>query len=211
MLQGQYDAVIRYLDDRVREVIGMFAQRGLLDNTLVVITSDHGEHLGTQGMWGHRFLTYQDLAHVTLQIREPQRQRGARISTPVQLSDLYATVLNATLRQPNANESSRACDLLALAERGGEPRVAICECDGPAPMNLKWFEGRTDAAVLHRMTPQIAAVDQRFKLIRSADGRRELYDLLADPGELHNLIDQRPDEAERLDAHIRAWLEATPA
>jgi len=76
---------------------------------------------------------------------------------------------------------------------------------------MKLFEGRTDPVVLHRATRQIAAVAERFKLIQSADGKRELYDLFEDPGELHNLIDRRPEEAQRLGAYVRTWLETTPA
>ncbi|MFQ5805528.1 MAG: hypothetical protein ACE5I3_03650, partial [Phycisphaerae bacterium] len=175
------------------------------------IFSAHGEYLPTHGMWGHRFLSYQDLAHVTLQVREPGRQEGVRVSSPVQLSDLYATVLSATLGQPVEEPLRDSKDLLAVAERGGKPRVAICECRGPAPVTMKLFEGRTDPVVQHRATPQIAAVGQRFKLLQSADGQRELYDLLEDPGELRNLIDELPDEAARLAAYVRTWLEATPA
>lgn len=55
------------------------------------------------------------------------------------------------------------------------------------------------------------AVGARYKLIKSADGQRELYDLIADPGEQHNLIDELPDEAQRLSAYVRDWLEKTPA
>jgi arylsulfatase A-like enzyme len=189
----------------------MLRQRGLLGNTLVVIASDHGEHLGTHGLWGHRFLTYQDLARVALQIREPGRRQGVRVSTPVQLSDLYVTVLNATLRPLPDQPIRDTRDLLAIAARDGEPRVAVCECNGPAPTTMRRFEGCTDPVVLHRATCQIAAVGPRFKLIRSADGERELYDLREDPGELHNLIDERPEEAKQLGAYVRAWLEATPA
>ena len=62
----------------------------------------------------------------------------------------------------------------------------------------------------HRDHPQIAAQDGRFKYIASADEQRELYDLLNDPGELHNLIEARPAEAERLATTIREWLDAVP-
>jgi arylsulfatase A-like enzyme len=209
VLRRQYEAAIRYLDDRVRELIEMYRQRGLLGNTLVVIASDHGEHLGTHGLWGHRFLTYQDLARVALQIREPGRRQGVRISTPVQLSDLYATVLNATLGPLPDEPLGSTSDLLAVAARGGEPRVAVCECNGPAPVTMRLFEQCTDPVVLHRTTCQIAAVGPRFKLIHSADGDRELYDLHEDPDELHNLIDERPQRAEWLEAYVRAWLAAT--
>jgi arylsulfatase A-like enzyme len=64
VLKRQYEAGLRYLDDRVSELIRMLEERGHLENTLVVITADHGEYLDTHGMWSHRFLTYNDLVHV---------------------------------------------------------------------------------------------------------------------------------------------------
>lgn len=188
----------------------MFRQRGVLRKTLVVIVSDHGEHLGTHGMWGHRFLTYQDLVRVALMIREPGRRAGVRIAAPVQLSDLYTTVLNATLTRAGRDQSRDSHDLLASARHGGEPRIAVCECSGPAPTTMKRFEGRTDPVVLHRTTSQIAAVGPRFKLIKSGDGHRELYDLVNDPGELHNLLEELPSQAAQLETYLRTWLESTP-
>jgi hypothetical protein len=64
--------------------------------------------------------------------------------------------------------------------------------------------------MIHRIQPQIAAQDGRFKYIASADGERELYDLLTDSGELCNVIDAKPAEAERLSAFIERWHEGTP-
>ena len=210
IMRGQYLAVIRYLDDRVRELIETFEQRGLLDNTLVVIVSDHGENLDNHGMWGHRFLTYDTLARVSLLIREPGRREGRRITTPVQLSDLHPTVLNAVIDDPTVPDTETACDLLELAARGGADRVAITEYATPEPPTVKAFLERGDTEAVHRTQPQIAAGDGRFRYIASSDGRRELYDLANDPGELHNLIDTRRDEAERLAAHIDAWLDRVP-
>ena len=94
----------------------MFRQRGLLDNTLLVITSDHGEYLDTHGLWAHRFLAYQDLAHVALLLREPERQTPRRVSAAVELSDLHATVLRAALgdehavRAPARNSTNRGAE-----------------------------------------------------------------------------------------------------
>jgi arylsulfatase A-like enzyme/post-segregation antitoxin (ccd killing protein) len=210
VLRCQYDAAVRYLDDRVRELIDMFRQRGWLDHTLVLIASDHGEHLATHGMWGHRFLTYQDLAHVALLIREPGREHGVRLGTRVQLSDLYATVLNVTVGQFSLDDRPNGRDLAALAERGGEPRIAICECHGPAADTLEAFVGCTDPVALHRTSPQTAAIGERFKLISSADGQQELYDLLEDPAERQNLIDERLVEAQRLGRYIEQWRATTP-
>jgi arylsulfatase A-like enzyme len=208
ILKRQYLAAIRYLDDRLREIIELFEQRGLLDNTLVVITGDHGEYLDTHGMWSHVFLTYQDLVHVPL--REPGRQEGLRVAAPVQLSDLYATVMNAALGTSQASPGFGSRDLISLARSGGPPRVAVTEYGGPDHDWIPEMRQQGDPEVDHRIQPQLAIQDQRFKYIISNDGRGELYDLAADPGELHNLLEAHPAKAQQLARQLQEWLEAVP-
>ncbi|HUU83114.1 MAG TPA: sulfatase-like hydrolase/transferase [Phycisphaerae bacterium] len=210
VLKRQYLATIRYLDDRVGETIEMFERRGLLDDTLVVITSDHGEYLDTHGMWGHQYGTYNDLAHVSLMIREPGRRDGLRIRAPVQHSDLYATVLNAALGRSDPGPGHDSWDLLAMPRVGEGSRVVICQFSGRDRAGDAPQHALHDPVLRHRLRPQIAAVDARMKYISSRDGQRELYDIAADPGETRNLFTSRPTEAERLARHLRAWRQAVP-
>lgn len=206
----QYESGIRYVDERVRELIGMFDERGMLDNTLIVLVSDHGEHLDTHGMWAHQYLTYNDITHVMMMIREPGRKRPLRVDTPVQPSDLYSTVLHQTLGSAARSTAWESRDLFEVARRGGEPRVVVTECVGPGQKLRKKISSITDPRLRHLSTPQIAAQDGRFKYMASGDGARELYDLAADPGELHNVIGRWPEEAHRLAAYIKDWQAAIP-
>lgn len=206
VLKRQYESGIRYVDDRVRELIGMFQQRGMLENTLVIIVSDHGEHLDTHGLWSHRFLAYNDLTHVALMIREPGRTTALRIETPVQPSDLFTTVLQfagSTFDRPSPYVSR---DLLAVAKRGGEDRIVVSECRS-FPDKPKWT---TDPVISHLATPQVTAQDGRFKYMASGDGMVELFDLTADPNETRNVYADHPAEVERLTAYIREWMKNVP-
>ncbi|MFQ5805140.1 MAG: sulfatase [Phycisphaerae bacterium] len=211
VVKRQYEAALRYLDERVREVIDIFRRRGLLDNTLVVITSDHGEYLDTHGMWSHHFLTYQDVIRVPLLLRNPGRTDQQRVATPVQLSDLYPTVLRATLGAPATETTHNARDLLEVAADGGQPRTVISECFGAELAVGPRLLARSDPRLRHRATTQITAVDSRFQYIRSGDGLRELYDFGEDPGALENLQYSHWEEARRLDDYIEWWLRAVPA
>jgi len=210
VVKRQYEAAIRYLDDRVREMIDIFSDRGLGDNTLVVITSDHGEYLDTHGMWAHEYLTYQDVIHVPLLLRAPGRGAPQRVRTLVQLSDLYPTVLRAALGADAAQTGLNTRDLFEVAAKGGEHRIVVSECFGPEQSATKRLLAKNDAQLRHRATRQIAAVGSRFKFIRSRDGTRELYDLLNDPGELENLVAWRRRQARRLEMYIDRWLAAVP-
>lgn len=210
VIKRQYEAGLRYLDQRVGEVIDVFARRGLLENTLVVITSDHGEYLGTHGMWSHHYLAYQDVIHVPILLRAPGGTDPQRIETLVLLSDLCPTVLRATLGDFAAETGRYTRDLLEVAARGGEGRIVISECFGAEPSLRPRLLAKNDPELRHRATMQIAVVDSRFKYLRSADGTRELYDLVNDPGELQNLEYSHWKEAQRLDRYVEQWLRAVP-
>lgn len=210
ILRLQYDATIRYLDDRIKNLIGTFEQRGLLADTLVVITSDHGEYLGTHGMWEHRCQVYDDVAHIPLILREPGRMSGLRIATPVQQSDLYTTIIKAALGTPPAETGPYAADLFEIAAAGGRPRNAVILYGGPGELVAPDFRASKNPEVLRRLLPQQAVVDGRFKYIASSDGRRELYDLQSDSGELNNLFSREPATAARLRACLDAWEKRVP-
>ena len=210
VLKGQYQAAVRYLDHRVGEAVGIFEQRGLLDNTLVIVTSDHGEYLDTHGMWAHTFLAYNDLVHVPLLIREPGRQQGRRVSTPALLSDLYPTVLQTVLGTSDPGPGYDARNLLDLPGADPAPRIAVSEYNGPDQTTLSRALASGSEVVARRTGAQIAAQNGRFKYLRSITGFEELYDLRHDPGELHNLIAEQPDQARRLADYIDQWREMVP-
>jgi arylsulfatase A-like enzyme len=210
VVKRQYDAAVRYLDDRVAELLGIFRRRGLLDGALVVITSDHGEYLDTHGMWSHHFLVHEDLIHVPLLIRAPGWTGGRRIASPVQLTDLYPTVLRAALGPRAAEPPPLTRDLAKFAAQADQQRVAISETFGAARPIAERLLAKPDWTFKHRATPQIAAADARLKYIRSRDGTRELYDLATDPGELNNLADARWQDVRRFDNYIEWWLRQVP-
>jgi arylsulfatase A-like enzyme len=208
VMRGQYEAALRYIDHRAGELIDLYRQRGLLENTLVVTVSDHGEYLGAHDLWGHRFLAYQDVSRVALHVRHPQRPGRERRTGRVQLADLYATVLGAVGLSSEAGQGRDARDLLATAD--DPTRIAVCEYNGPPPDTIARLRKTTDPRIRRRAMPQLAAVGPRYKLIEWLDGRQELFDLEADPGELRNVIAAHPQIAEELAAYLRAWEARTP-
>jgi len=174
VITRQYDAAIRYLDDRVRELLDLFASRGMLENTIVVITSDHGEYLGEHGMWGHTFLCHAELTHVPLLLHVPGAGGAGRISTPVQLSDLYGTVLRAALGETVDAPGFDARDLVALAADPPAARAVVSEYGG-APQRLRpRLAASPSREVRLRAIPQVAVHDGLSRLLASADGREEL-------------------------------------
>jgi arylsulfatase A-like enzyme len=89
-----YEESIAYLDHHVGALMDSLAARGVLDNTVVIVTADHGEHFGEHGRWEHASSLYPQLLHVPLVMRGPGVvPAGRRIPDLVTLRDLAATVL----------------------------------------------------------------------------------------------------------------------
>jgi arylsulfatase A-like enzyme len=95
--QALYDGGIANIDRRFGEIIELLRRTGGLDDTLIIVTADHGELFGEHGIYGHDLGLYDPLIHVPLVMRLPGRvPAGARIDAPVQLVDLFPTVLELT-------------------------------------------------------------------------------------------------------------------
>jgi arylsulfatase A-like enzyme len=137
-----YDGALRYLDDRIAELLRDLEGGGLLGSTIVIITSDHGEHLGENDRFLHAFDLLAPVLHVPLILFYPRGlPSGARVSGPASLRDLPATIADLTgldnrlglpgtsLRPLWSNPDSGATGRPALAsfKTGcrGEPRFAV--------------------------------------------------------------------------------------
>jgi arylsulfatase A-like enzyme len=212
ILARQYHSTLRYLDLRVREIIEMVEAMGLLDHTLVIITADHGEHLGQHELWSHMMHTYNDTTHVPLIIRDPSMAGARRVDAPVQLSDLYHTVANAALDRDAPGPSANSIDLLQLARGSTDAhqRHAITRHTGPDPTVMKLLKKKSGPKFRHREFGQTAVVGSRYKLIASDDGMRELYDIQRDPGELRDLSTRFPEKVAELESYLADWTRRTP-
>jgi len=200
-LRNAYDAEIRYTDNVVGELLATLDRAGRLDDTWVVITSDHGEGFWEHGYAEHGNSFYDELLRVPLIVRPP-RAAGVtprRVDDPVSLVDLHATVLEmagAPATNGHAGEEGRSLlrFLGSRAERGATPLVS-----------QQPHSGDVRGAAL--VTPP-------WKLIRRAEPHRgtlQLYDLVNDPRERENLAAAQPDLVRRLDAELAQHLLADQA
>lgn len=88
-----YDGEIRYTDDVLATFLAALETHGLDENTLVVLTADHGQHFGEHGTFGHGLTLWEPVLHVPLLLRGPDVPAGARVGDPVGLIDVLPTVL----------------------------------------------------------------------------------------------------------------------
>ena len=94
MARDCYDDCIAFLDEQLGKLLDELQRQGLLDNTLVIITSDHGEAFGDHRLFGHGNSVYLDEIGVPLVILSPGAPAGRVVVAPVSLRDLPATVLD---------------------------------------------------------------------------------------------------------------------
>ncbi|MFT4623919.1 MAG: arylsulfatase A-like enzyme [Myxococcota bacterium] len=198
-----YDASIRDLDKLLRSVFEQLEQRDLLDDTVVIVTSDHGEQFGEHGLYLHNFSVYQPLVAVPLLIHYPSRVSPGRVTMPVNTSSIFHTSLELTgLPAPDPAVQAINSDSLLSAE----PRPVVAELTEPCANPER---RRLDAEVRDwTATYQAFYDDDGTKYIEGSNGVHELYDLTTDPREATNLVDTEP--VERLAVRLAAWREAIP-
>jgi len=174
-----YDGEVAWSDELVGRLDEALGRMGLREDTLLVVTSDHGEGLGEHRETLHGFFIYESTLAVPLLIRGPGVVPGTRIENLVQLVDLFPTLVETMALEPPRNEEASGTSL-ASALRGepyrNEP-VAYSESLVPL-LHFGWSDLRS----IRR---------GKWKYIQAP--RPELYDLEADPMEIRNLADSQAE------------------
>lgn len=199
LLRQQYDEFIGYVDAELGRLLAMLAQNGQLDNTIVVVTSDHGE-LFERGIHGHETETlYAPVVHVPLLISLPGQAQRHDVYTPTSCIDLLPTLLHLAGRPiPDWCEGT-------ILPNFSPQKVA----EGRSLFALEAKRNRKQLA-LTRYT--VALRQGEFMLThyvgyRQVDDAFELYDLASDPEQRRDLYPDRPAILSSLRDEIRARLD----
>lgn len=204
-ISAVYDATLRDLDRATADLMAGLQERGVLDDTVVVLTSDHGENLGDHHLFNHRFAMWDTLLHVPLVVRYPGRVAPGRTDRPVTTRDLFGTVVDLTgVGAPEGLDSP--------SWLGEETSSVVSEMALPLRREVETVRRvYPDVEVEPWMRSGRALVERGTKWIRWDQGATERYDLDEDPGELTSLADADPVEEARLDEVLSVWAEAQPA
>lgn len=201
-----YDAEVSTLDRSLGKLFADLRQRGLLENTLVCLTSDHGEEFLEHKMLAHGKQLHRESVHVPLIFFGPGIPAGERVREPVENRFAAPTLLNrAGLRIP-ARFGGR--DLLDAAEveAAAEDPVFFTTHLGKW---IDWEEGRLENVLeLHAVR-----MGDRGLMWAPQQGeepeRLAFFDLARDPEEQIDLAEERGEDVEELKLRIRGWLEAS--
>jgi arylsulfatase A-like enzyme len=236
ILSDLYDGEIAYVDRRAGELVALLKARGLLDQTVVVLTSDHGEMIGEHGLMDHKLDVREPVLRIPLVLRYPPAvAAGQRIDAPVMLQDVYPTLLalaGVATDAVGANGSGNGAP--AGKESGPGRHLEARPLPGVAGLRSGSPRGRSQddpliaeharpvefLPVLRMVAPEVdirrwertlvAWQAGGRKLIWASDGRHRLYDLSSDPGEDSDLAAAAGAGPADGTGGVEAWL-ARPA
>jgi arylsulfatase A-like enzyme len=212
VIEAWYDGAIRYLDDLVGELVTFLENRGIYDDTLIVLTSDHGDNFGDHGgLVSHNFCLYDTLTHIPLVIKpaetaERQSPGGKRIQNQVSLLDLHPTFLQAAGAPVPDYELSES--LLDFEERQYHQYTfaEYAGFDGP----IKRLNRKYPAFDANRLARPLQSIrGDEYKLIVSGTPDIEDHELYAwreDPGEEHDLSAEHSGVVNELKTALRDRL-----
>lgn len=182
-LVRSYLACTSFVDAQIGRVVDAIDEAGLADNTVIVLWSDHGYHLGEKEITGKNTL-WERSTRVPLLFAGPGVAPGQRCAEPVELLDIYPTL-------------SELCQLPLPAELEGLSLVPQCQ---------QAQTMRERPAVTTHNPGNHAARSRHYRYIRYADGSEELYDHRVDPNEWHNLLAVDYDSEWAKDAEQRSRI-----
>ncbi|QYU71243.1 sulfatase-like hydrolase/transferase [Leptolyngbya sp. 15MV] len=161
------------MDENVGKLLAALDASGLNETTRVIYTSDHGDNLGTRGLWG-KCTMYEESAGIPMIVAGPDVPRGAVCGTPVTLLDVSATALHATGASDAIDELNLpGASLVTLANAPEEDRVALSQLHTNTPHGFTMLRTRR-----HKYVHYVNAPPQLFDLESDPE---ELRDLAADP------------------------------
>jgi len=188
-----YDGEIAYVDSELGRLLESLGARGALDETLIAVTSDHGESLGEHAELAHSYSLYDAVLAVPLVFRGPGVPRARVVKGVVRSVDVAPTLSS----------------LLGLAPLAGSDGMDLSPLwgDSSPPSDRFAFAETLATRLEHGWSPLFAIRTRSHHYVRAP--RPELYDLASDPGELSNQLEIQPEArlAAALDAEISRVLE----
>jgi len=201
-----YHGLVSHVDDQIGRLLAAMDERRLLDDTLVVITSDQGVCLGEHGLFMKRNF-YEQSAGGILIVSWPGRlPEGKAIDDPVELVDVMPTVLDAAgVPAPSTVQGRSLLPMIAGREPGRD--AAFCEIDFTKPQFERYYLPNS-----RRVMVRTREWKMSYFVDRSGDARDgDLYHLADDPDEVRNLWADKTyaDVVARLEARVRRWDDQT--
>jgi len=194
-LRALYAGEVTLVDRWIGRLLQKIEDLGLLENTAIIFTSDHGTYIGEHNYVGKRPHLYEEVAHVPLIVRLPDSEgvQSGRREEIVQSPDIMPTILElAEVKIPPIVQGRSFLPILRGESKDGR-EIAVSSASLVGQTLPKW----------------ITVTSEKWALLASQIGsqiKSELYDLKNDPKETKNLIDNKPDVADELRSKMIRFL-----
>ncbi|MEZ5312525.1 MAG: sulfatase [Thermoanaerobaculia bacterium] len=185
-LSARYAETLAAVDEQIGQLFDELRRRGVWDETLIIVTADHGQELGDHGGYDHGTSLYDELLHVPLVWKLPRSWNvppGQRVAELVELRSIDPTLREVVHRPLPPRARSLVPWLLGRASGGQTPGFVAAESNG-----------------------MFAVRDATHKLIvEPAKGTAALFDLRRDPEERVDVSSREPDDLARMRGYMRSW------
>lgn len=187
----QYDVAVHYSMEEIARMLAAIEAAGRLENTLVVLTSDHGEELFDHGGFSHGFTLYREVLHVPLYLHRPGQETAQTVDRAVSILDIVPTILAQAGLVPTGPAAGEFEGVDLLSDPGPEaaPRLLVQQAG--------WTQ-RAKGLSLVRGRDHLVELEHAYD---APNGRIAFYDLAGDPAE-------REDRAAAERAEVRRLREA---
>lgn len=204
-ISAVYDASLVDVDAAAMAVLDALARRGLDDETIVIVTSDHGENLGDHNLLLHKYAVYDTLARVPLVVRWPGHIAPGRVAEASSVGEvLWQLASEGSLPLPETT-------VAAWKARPGVSEGVVTSFDAVADGSIRRMKRLHPGHGTEALERTYLALTQgTLKVIEGSDGSVELFDLAADPMEANNLSKARPADFEAMRGRLGRWKEAVP-
>lgn len=180
ILRSRYDEFIQYCDRQFEDFIGQLRERNILDNSVVILSADHGESFDDNYLGHGGYSLYEQLTHIPLIIKEPNQSIGRTIVDVVAQIDIAPTILDfAQTSKPSWMEGQ---SLLPYIYGNGHRTEAVLS------MTLDGNLGQGNKITVGT----IAVWNNNYKLIHNIGKESQLFNLKDDPDEENNILDKEP-------------------
>jgi len=210
LLGRLYDAEVSYTDHCIGEVVDGLRASGLLDNTVLVFCSDHGENLGEHGLMDHMFSVHDTITAVPLIVRYPgETQRGTEHGL-VQTLDIFPTVTSLVGRNGTNGLEALAGQLQGrpLPPFGAAHPFTVTELQQVQPpiSTLQRRYPGFDWRVYDRSLCALRTATHKY--VQGSNGTEELYAIATDPRETTNQLATQGERAAEMRAQLSSWRDS---
>ncbi len=220
-----YDGQIRQLDDYIKQLTERMKEWDIFDNTIIIITSDHGEELFEHGFLGHASTSlnaklYDEIIRIPLIILWPKKLKHTVINNYVQQIDIMPTIIDLLgLPVPDGLQGNsllpfmqdKSLDNVKPAPAHNEQRAVFCETilggyqstEEMKKIRLRCIRTERWKLIYTNTSPGSFSKEN----LNNDKGKFELYDLKSDPGEQNNVVEKHPDIVNELKRCMGGWVD----